>query len=261
MRLGFRRGPPRVRETPAAPDAAAGGQPRPWRAVFADAATYLSQGLLPGLVCGILIGGGGGRLAMFVLRLTSDDALHGMDTDDGFTIGAFTPATFFLLVETTFLGAVGGLVYLGVREWLPRRGRPVVGGLLGATVGGALFIRPGGIDFALLDPLWLAVALFVLLPAAYGVALSVLTERLVRATRWRRSRWSAVLPLGGMVLAGGAVGLAVLLLLGLGVVANRSGRVARLWRSAPVTWLGRGVVAAAIGGAGILLARDVIAVL
>jgi len=260
MRLGFRRGPPRVRETPAAPDAATGGHPRPWRAVFA-AAAYLSHGLLPGLVCGVLIGGVGGRLAMFILRLTSDDALHGMETDDGFPIGAFTGATLFLLVVTTFLGAVGGLVYLGVREWLPRRGRPVVVGLLAATVGGALVIRPDGIDFTLLDPLWLAVALFVLLPAAYGVALSVLTERFVRSARGRRSRWLAVLPLGGMVLAGGLPGLVVLLLLGLGVVANRAGRVARLWRSAPVTWLGRGVVAAAIGGAGILLARDVVAVL
>jgi hypothetical protein len=236
---------------------------RPWRAVYADAASMLSVGSLAGLVCGALVGGVGGRLAMFILRLTSDDALHGLATDDGFTIGAFTAATVFLVLFAALLGAVGGLVYLGARERLPARWRPLLFGLFGATVGGALFIHPDGTDFTLLEPLWLAVALFVLLPAAYGVALSLLTERLLRATRWQRSRWRwvALLPAGLALLALGLSGLGVLLLSGLLIGATRSDRVVALWRSVPVTWLGRAAFVAALGIGGVVLARAVAAIL
>lgn len=238
-------------------------RPRSWRAVYADAATALGRGLLAGLLCGALVGGVGGRLAMFLLRLTSSDAVRGLQTDDGFRIGAVTPATLFLIVFCALVGAVGGLVYLGVREWLPLRVRPLLSGLIAATVGGALVIHPGGVDFTVLDPLWLAVALFVLLPGAYGVALSVLTEGLVRSTTPQRRwwLWAALLPLGFVLLVGGPVGLGMLLLLVLGIGVNRSGHVTRLWRSPPVTWLGRAVVAAALGISGVLLVRDILAVL
>jgi hypothetical protein len=263
MKLGLRHGPPLRAHEISATGHAATGHPRPWHVVIADTGAFLGQGLLAGLICGAVVGGVGGRLAMFVLRLTSDDALHGRETDDGFAIGAVTSATLFLILFAALLGAAGGLVYLGVREWLPPRWRPVLLALVGATVGGTMVIQPDGIDFTLLDPLWLAVVLFVLLPAGYGAGLSLLTERFVRSARWQRSRWRwiAVLPLGLVVLAGGLTGLVVLLLAGLVVGANRAGHVGRLWRSGPVTWLGRGVVAAAIGGGGILLARDVVAVL
>ena len=169
---------------------------------------------------------------------------------------------FFLVLVTAALGAIGGLAYLGVREWLPQRGRSILFGLLGATVGGSLFIRPDGIDFTRLAPLEIAVALFVVLPAAYGVALSALTERLIRSTRWRRSRWRwvAILPFGLLGLTS-PFGVGALLFVGLFVAANRSGGVDRLWHSAPVTWLGRGAVAVAISGGGVLLARDILAVL
>lgn len=260
MRLGFRRGPPPVRATPAAPAAAAGGHPRPWRTVYADGASFVGRGMLAGLIGGALVGGGGGRLAMFVLRLTSSDSVRGLDTDDGFTIGAFTGATLSLVVFTALLGALGGLLYLVVRPWLPPRGRPLVFGLLAATLGGQLFINPDGIDFTVLDPRWLAVTLFVLLPAAYGVALSVLTERLLHPGGWRQSRWLVALPLAPLLIAGPVV-LPVLLVSVLVIGADRAGRLTRLWRSAPLTWLGRSLVAAAIGGTGILLARDVAAVL
>ena len=91
MRLGFRgRSPPLDPEPSAATSGAAVGGLRSWTAVYGDAATFLGPGLLVGLVCGALIGGVGGRLAMFVLRVTSDGSLHGLQTDDDFTIGKFT---------------------------------------------------------------------------------------------------------------------------------------------------------------------------
>ena len=38
-------------------------------------------------MAGLLVGGVGGRVAMLLLRLTSDPRLRGLETDDGFTIG------------------------------------------------------------------------------------------------------------------------------------------------------------------------------
>lgn len=238
------------------------GEPRPWRLLYVDALTLISPGLLMGALCGGLIGGVGGRLAMFALRITSEDSLHGMETDDGFIIGSFTADTAFLVVATTFLGALGGLFYMGVRPWLTERFRWVLYGLLGATAGGALVIRPDGIDFTLLKPLELAVAMFVLIPAAYGVALSLLTERLVQSTGFRQSRWRwAAVPLLLSVLLAGSFGVGFLLIVGLVIAVNRSGRFTRLWRSAPVTWVGRSAYALALAASGALLLSDVVAVL
>src|SRR5258708_6692212 len=53
------------------------------------AATFLSRGLRWGLVAGAIIGGLGGRLAMLVLRLTSNGSVRGVKTSDGFVIGRF----------------------------------------------------------------------------------------------------------------------------------------------------------------------------
>ena len=85
--------------------------PKAWRTVLQGALSAISPGVLAGFVSGALVGGLGGRLAMFVLRLTSSDSLHGMQTDDDFTIGSLTGATLFLIAATAFLGILGGLLY------------------------------------------------------------------------------------------------------------------------------------------------------
>ena len=89
-----------------------------WRDLASPGAT-LASGVTAGFACGLLIGGVGGRLAMLVLRLTSDPALRGVKTDDGFTIGRFSTETIFLLGVTAALGIAGGLFYLIVRGWIP----------------------------------------------------------------------------------------------------------------------------------------------
>lgn len=63
---------------------------------------------------------------MFVLRLTSDPALHGTQTDDDFTIGVISIATFFLLTATAFAGSLGGVLYLVARRWIPEAVDPVL---------------------------------------------------------------------------------------------------------------------------------------
>jgi hypothetical protein len=123
-------------------------------------------------------------------------------------------------------------------------------GALTGIVGGATVIRPGGVDFTLLEPLGLAVAMFVVLPTAYGVATSLLAERfLADNSVFGRSRaWIAglvlLLPLGLF----GVAGLAVLALVLAAVLVGRAApAIASRWNSPPVVWIGRvGLVAIAV---------------
>lgn len=201
---------------------------------------------------------------MLVLRLTSDPSLRGLDTDDGFTIGIVSFATLFLVMVTAVAGAIGGLLYLLVRSWLPARARPWLFGALTGIVGGALVIRPGGIDFTRLEPLGLAVAMFVALPAAYGFGVGVLAERfLAKESAFLRSRgWIAglaallPLPLFGPVGLSITVGVIAAVLLG-----RRAPAVGAAWTSAPMAWVGRAALVAVGVAAAIALVRDVTAIL
>ena len=222
-----------------------------------SAAAFVNRGFLRGLACGAVIGGLGGRLAMFVLRLTSDSSLRGVRTDDDFKIGKFSTDTIFLVLLTALLGGIVGILYLAIRRWLPRRGRPALYGVFCSAVGGAIVVSPGGTDFTELSPLLLAIAFFVLIPAVYGVAVSAWVDRSLRAGPMHVSgwRWLALLPLLLLLVTGPFALLAVLVLV-LIVLGNRSGRLLELWHSTAVTWSGRFAVAAVTVLSGIALVRD-----
>jgi hypothetical protein len=217
-----------------------------------------------GLVTGVVIGGLGGRLAMLVLRLTSPTRLHGAATDDGFTIGIVSSATFFLLLFTAILGLTGGVVYLVIRGWIPPRARSLVFGALSGVVGGALVVRPNGIDFTMLRPLPLALAMFVALPAAYGVAVSALIERWLPRSKEQPSRaWLAgvvpvILPVALIGLRGGFIFLAVPLVVAVALFRPAATRL----MGAPITvWLGRIGLLAVAAGYAIALGYDIAEVL
>ena len=140
-------------------------------------------GAAAGGFAGIAIGGIGGRLAMLLLRLTSPDYVLGLQTDDGFEVGVVTFDTLNLLAATALLGAVAGLFVSLALLLMPWGWAPWAWALPGATVGGAALIRDEGLDFTLLDPLWLAVVMFVAIPAL-GL---LCTAWLVR--RWEKWWW------------------------------------------------------------------------
>lgn len=132
-------------------------------------AYWATLGAASGGLGGLLAGGVGGRVAMFVLRLTSDHSVRGIQSDDGFTIGRFDPlSTMNLLFVTTIMGAIVGLIVIAGRPFLPRRGMPLAWGLAGAITGGAILINKDGVDFTLLEPHLLAVSLFIAIPALAG---------------------------------------------------------------------------------------------
>jgi len=128
----------------------------------------------------------GGRIAMRIVLLTSDDRVRGLTSDGGFEIGVISAATIFLLIATSILGTIAGLLYGFIRmllrgpRWLVATG---VGIAAAAGAGGGMLVHADGIDFQLLGPLWLTVGLFLLIPGAWGVTVVVLTERLLKSGR------------------------------------------------------------------------------
>ena len=72
--------------------------------------------VLTGLGLGVVIGGIGGRLAMYLLARLNPEAT-GVVSDDGFVMGQFTlSGTLNLLVVGGFLGTFGGVVYALARH-------------------------------------------------------------------------------------------------------------------------------------------------
>jgi hypothetical protein len=224
-----------------------------WRTDLSIAARPLSIGVVGGLVTGLLVGGLGGRIAMFVLRLTSSSTLRGVETDDGAIIGVISFETIFLVMVAAAVGILGGVLYLAIRDWLPRRGRIALAAAFGAIVGGAQLLEPHGLDFTALEPLWLAIALFVAIPAGYGAMTSALIERrsAERGTE-ATPRWTTFVPLLLLLLLG-PVGLAILAGAALAwVLTRRWPSLVTIWRSSAVTWIGR---AALVGFAAVRMAE------
>ena len=95
---------------------------------------------------------------MRVLFLTSNERVRGLTSDDGFEIGVISGATVFLFMFTAFLGAFAGALYGLLRAilkgptWLIAI---AVGVTVAAGAGGGLIVNADGIDFRVLEPLWL----------------------------------------------------------------------------------------------------------
>lgn len=166
------------------------GAVRPW---WGEVSRRLWVLVVAGIPTGVLVVGVGGRLAMLLLRLTSPSWVRGMESDDGFEIGRFTlVGTHNLLMLGAGIGIVGAAAYRAVEPWLlgPRWFRRFTVAAASGAVGGALLVQSEGVDFRVLEPLWLAIALFVALPALFGLAIAVAVDRVVdMATPDGRRRW------------------------------------------------------------------------
>lgn len=153
-------------------------------------------------VSGLLVGGVLGRLAMRLLALTSPDIAQGRLTDDAARVGAFSlsGSVTLAIALTVFSALLVGPAYLLARRILPsrRRDRIACFALLTGLVGGALFVHDHpSFDYTILQPTWLAVSLFVAVPAGVGALTAFLTELVVPPPRpqfpgplgrWWRSR-------------------------------------------------------------------------
>ncbi|HEX5862572.1 MAG TPA: hypothetical protein VFY58_12060, partial [Nocardioides sp.] len=115
-----------------------------------------------------------------------------------------------------------------------------------AVVIGAIVVHIEGVDFRVLDPAWLAVVLFVLVPGAYCAMLHVFSERALRSGRdlprpllvLGLLPWVVLLPLTFLLLGG---------FLAARLVRGGSGGA----------WVARGVLAALFVFSVVDLARDI----
>lgn len=237
---------------------------RGWRGDLDVTLRRLRVGIVGGFFGGILVGGIGGRIAMLILRLTSTPAVRGLESDDGFVIGRISAATVFLLILTAMLGAGGGLVYLAVRTWIPPRWRAAVAAVVAGALGGAAVIDPIGLDFTALGPLPLAVAMFVLLPAAYGALMSVWVERRLAAEHppSNVAVWVPCVLFAFAIATTGPTGVAILTAAAVAWILHRRVPVlGAVWTSEPVAWLGRALLAVVTAVAAFRLVGDAVDIL
>ena len=164
-----------------------------------------------GVLAGYLAIGPLARLLMLLLRLTSPAAVIGVTSDDGFTIGRFSPTqTLALLFVCAGLGGTAGVGYVVARFAVRHRGlRLALWTTLCAAVGGAAIVQDGGVDFVLLTPTWLAIAGFVALPAIGGLIIAVAVDR-VSSIPAPGARTRVAIPATGL-LAPPAAGIALVL--------------------------------------------------
>lgn len=131
---------------------------------------YVLTTLVVAVLAGVFCVGGLSRLAMSLLA-SRNPAAAGRLSDDGFEMGRVTLDGSVNLASVGIgIGIVGWLTYLVARpllvgptwfQWFSLSVPP-------AVVAASLVVHPGGVDFTVLQPLWLTVGLFVLVPAAYG---------------------------------------------------------------------------------------------
>ena len=75
-------------------------------------AAFAASGVIAaatGVAAGLVWGGFGGRIAMRVVFLTSNERVRGVTSDDGFEIGTISGASMFLLIFAAILGGMAGL--------------------------------------------------------------------------------------------------------------------------------------------------------
>ena len=117
----------------------------------------------------------------------------------------------------------------------PRPGRRLAG--VTGAIGGGSFVHSGGVDYLILDPLWLAIAFFVALPALAGLCVAWLVER-IEARDSAFGRGHLVGGLASLVLVVPAIVGGLLLVLG------RQPTLRRLADARPVRVLALLIVAA-----------------
>ncbi len=207
----------------------------------------LVSGNLAGLIAGLIAGGIGSRLAMRILALTSPGA-QGAITEAREVVGEITlVGTLFLLAAGAALGMGGGLAYVAIRRWLPSQGKGLAFGLLMLAVSGRVLVNPDNIDFVILDPAWLGITMFALLPILFGLLIVPLQAKLEPILTKPRSGLvtGLILAAGLAPLAiGGTISLVLVILVVAGFLVARSDAVREAWDTATVDIYGRAVLVA-----------------
>jgi hypothetical protein len=166
----------------------------------------------------------GGRLAMRLLAAANPGA-SGMVTDDGFVVGTVSVGgSTQLLLAAVQISMLGGALYLPLRALLlgPAWFRTATLSVGVATCFAALLVDPEGFDFVVLDPPWLPVVLFWVLPLVHTAVFATLAEHWLREDSWfmrapdRTVSWTVLV---WLLTGAGVVVVLPLFLVGVAVLA------------------------------------------
>lgn len=201
-----------------------------WEAEVKPAARTWATVLLVGVVCGVVVVGGLGRLVMLMLAVMNP-AATGVRSDDGFIMGQVTLSGSAQLAGAgAQMGAVAAFIYVALRGLMigPEWFRLVSISVGPGVVVGALLVHPDGVDFTLLEPLWLTIGSFVLLPVVFCAALHLVAERVLVGGGIRPT------PLLGLGLALAVAVFPLTLMLAIGywvtrVLLDRVGHSTAIW--------------------------------
>jgi hypothetical protein len=133
------------------------------------------------VLAGVVVGGGGGRVVMRLSAIAAGPEAAGLVTENGNTVGEITVGGTAMLV--VFGGGFGGLlasvVVVGAAPWLRWMG--VLRGVGFGLAVLAAYFSFDTLDFALIDPPALNMAMFAGLFVVFGFAVSVIYWLLDRA--------------------------------------------------------------------------------
>lgn len=136
------------------------------------------------VLTGLVVGGAGGRLVMFLSRLIADDRTIGLRTENGNVIGEFTvDGTVGLVIFVgLFAGLAAAVLLVIVDPWIEWAGllRGVVYGCILFALGSRTAIERDNQDFSILGNQAMNVAMFASLFIVFGVLVVWLRERLLR---------------------------------------------------------------------------------
>ena len=220
---------------------------RPRGAVAGGTLDQVRVLVVAGISTGVVVVGIGSRLAMLLLRLTSSDNVRGLKSDDGFIIGRVTlGGTYNLLNIGAAVGLIGACTYRLVAPWLigPSWFRRCTIAAAAAAVAGSMLVHARGVDFTALKPTWLAIGLFIALPALFAAAIGVSVDRMARPTAWSaqgRRRWIVPLVLVLLFPMSVVFGAVVAAVVAISVGARRLDQLQRVRTSTVYGLVVRGV--------------------
>jgi hypothetical protein len=143
-----------------------------------------------GVTVGVVVAGGGARIAMRLIALADDREDFGLSTEGGDTVGEVTlEGTLFVLFTGLVLGAVGAFLYLALRRWLPERAllRSLSFALIILGFGLTATVNGNDADFEFVNTV-VSILSFATVLLVYGMLVPTFIDRLV-PRRASLSRW------------------------------------------------------------------------
>ena len=135
--------------------------------------------VIGGAIAGAISAGVGSRVVMRIIALADPDT-DGAFTDAEATVGEMTlGGTMNLVMLGTIAGIMGGVVYLGVRRWLPvpASWKGLAYGVVTLLTVGHLLFDTTNADFKIFEPVLMVIALFAVLFLINGLIVGALVDR------------------------------------------------------------------------------------